>query len=340
MIGDYDTIQRTLERVIGHPQFERATFIDLKGAKLEVERHDHASPAPPAWLARWVAARLDVVNTPINVGGRDYGIIRLTLFSERTAADIWQVLRATIAVALVGLLGGVAMVWWPLRRWLGELDRVKVLGEQLLAGGAALQPMRTDQLPLEFQRTFEVVNRVAASLQAERTQATVTLASIAEGVATLDRAGVIVLANPVLGELLGLDSASLLGRPLGDLLPDLDFSATPGAAWRGRRVTLANGRVLEASLAPMREVQGEAAGWVLALRDITEQQALETQLRAELQGPRQGDAGHERHAGLSRRQRQWSAVGRLRAAVGASGRAGREVAASVRRAACHLPTEP
>jgi len=283
VIGDYDTIQRTLERVIGHPQFERAAFIDLKGAKLVVERHDHASPEPPAWLARWVAARLDEVNTPINVGGRDYGIIRLTLFSERTAADIWQVLRATVAVALVGLLGGVAMVWWPLRRWLGELDRVKVLGEQLLAGGAALQPMRTDQLPLEFQRTFEVVNRVAASLQAERTQATVTLASIAEGVATLDQAGVIVLANPVLGELLGLDSASLLGRPLGDLLPELAFSATPGAAWRGRRVTLANGWVLEASLAPMREVQGEATGWVLALRDITEQQALETQLRAELQ---------------------------------------------------------
>ena len=35
VIGDYDTIKRTLDRVIAHPLFERAAFIDLKGGRID-----------------------------------------------------------------------------------------------------------------------------------------------------------------------------------------------------------------------------------------------------------------------------------------------------------------
>src|SRR5574343_298012 len=52
VIGDYDTIKRTLDRAIAHPLFERAAFIDLKGARIEVARQDHPSPTPPQWLVR------------------------------------------------------------------------------------------------------------------------------------------------------------------------------------------------------------------------------------------------------------------------------------------------
>ena len=52
VIGDYDTIKRTLDRAIAHPLFERAAFIDLKGSRIEVVRQDRPSPTPPAWLVR------------------------------------------------------------------------------------------------------------------------------------------------------------------------------------------------------------------------------------------------------------------------------------------------
>ncbi|MGR6756269.1 PAS domain-containing protein, partial [Aeromonas veronii] len=79
------------------------------------------------------------------------------------------------------------------------------------------------EAPLEFQRTFEIVNQVAASLQAERAQAAVTLASIAEGVATINRSGAIVLSNPVFAQLLGTPAATLLGQSVQHVLPELDI---------------------------------------------------------------------------------------------------------------------
>lgn len=282
VIGDYDTIKRTLDRVIAHPLFERAAFIDMKGARIEVARRDRPSPTPPDWLVRRLDAELDAVNAPIVVGGRDYGITRLQPWSERIAADVWQVLRIGLGLSTLGLLAGAALVWWPLRRALGQLDRVRTLGAQLQQRENQLLPVSTGGAPLEFQQTFEVINQVAASLQAERAQAAVTLASIAEGVATLNRAGEVVLANPVLGRLLQQPSPALLGQPAAALLPALaEALHALGEGWRGRRFERGE-QVLEASLTPIAGEQGEAAGAVLVVRDVTDQQTLENRLRAEL----------------------------------------------------------
>ncbi|MFG6459006.1 sensor histidine kinase [Roseateles sp. BYS96W] len=282
VIGDYDTIQRTLDRTIAHPLFRGAAFIDLKGGRIEVARRGHPTPVPPGWLTRLVATQEAPLSVPINVGGRHYGDVHLAIWSERVAAEIWEVAQLTAVLASIGIVAGVSLVWWPLRRWLGQLDRVRDLGARLQQGGQAVLPMATDEAPLEFQRTFEVVNQVAASLQAERAQAAVTLASIAEGVATVNRAGVVVLANPVLGRLLGCDSSALLGQPIAQQLPELSIDATPDDGWHGRRFERGE-RVLEASLAPVRSDRGEPAGAVIVLRDVSEQQALENRLRAELE---------------------------------------------------------
>ena len=102
VIGDYDTIKRTLDNAIGHPLFERAAFIDIKGGRIEVVRQDHPSPTPPAWLVQRVAGELPATNAMISVGGRDYGITRLTVWSERIAADLWQGMRLALAFAIDG----------------------------------------------------------------------------------------------------------------------------------------------------------------------------------------------------------------------------------------------
>jgi len=282
VIGDYDTIQRTLDRTIRHPLFRSAAFVDRAGARLEVARRDHPTPVPPAWLTRLVATREMPLSTSINIGGRRYGEVHLTIWSERVAAEIWEVAQLTAVLASIGMVAGVSLVGWPLRRWLGQLDRVRELGARLQQGEPTLLPMPTDEAPIEFQRTFEVINQVAASLQAERAQAAVTLASIAEGVATVNRAGLVVLANPVLSQLLGRDNGALLAQPIAQLLPELTIDTATDTAWHGQRFERGE-RMLEASLAPVRSGQGEPAGAVIVLRDVTAQQALEDRLRTELQ---------------------------------------------------------
>lgn len=97
VIGDYDTIKRTLEKTLARSPFKSAVFIDLSGGVIRL----HAASAPvgraPAWIESEVAARLFDVNRPITVGGKDYGVMRLSFNAERIATELYSlVIQATL----------------------------------------------------------------------------------------------------------------------------------------------------------------------------------------------------------------------------------------------------
>ena len=284
VIGDYDTIKRQIERALDHPSLQDGAYIDVKGGRIEAHRQLPPARHAPDWLLQRVAQRLDDVNRPISVGGRDYGVLRLRFWSQRVAGEIWRDAQVALTLALLGLLVGVGLVWWPLRRWLGNLDRIRDFGQQLERRGE-LSAVHNDSAPLEFRQTFDVLNRAAASLQIERAQAAVTLAAMADGVVTTNREGQIVLVNPVLAGWLGHTPAALLGQPLAPLLPGLP---APQQAQLGQRLEMTgpagSPRVLQLSCSPVRdEAAGEISGWVFLLRDVSVQNELERQLQHELQ---------------------------------------------------------
>ena len=182
---------------------------------------------------------------------------------------------------------------------------------------------------------------MAASLQAERAQAAVTLTAIAEGVATLNGEGAIVLANPVMGELLHRPSSSLLGQRLAEVLPALGFAGEPRETWRNRRVHLDGppACTLEASLTLVSAEGDQAAGWVLVLRDITQQQQLEDQLRDELESRATAIRAMSDLLGLDQCVGERRALGD-RASVAPGGRPGLALAAPDRPARGHLHAQP
>ncbi|MDC8785955.1 PAS domain-containing sensor histidine kinase [Roseateles koreensis] len=286
VIGDYDSIQRSLNRLVTVPIFNRARFIDIKGALLEVKSNERLGVEAPAWLIERFRNRLDEANATVVVGGKDYGVLRLTFGVERIAADIWRETLFAMVLAFVGLCSGVILVWFPLKHWLGNLGRIQAFGEELGQAGGHLSHVIDEAAPLEFRQTFEILNKAAVSLQVERAQAAVTLDAIADGVATVNLDGCVVLANPILCRMLEKTSAEILGQPLSALLPSLLDDGRLMGPWRGRRVQSSSSRralqVLEASLAVVLSDDGHSAGWVLALRDVTDQQQLEDRLRSEL----------------------------------------------------------
>ena len=106
VIGDYDTIKRTLDKVVNQSQFARAAFIDMSGAVVQSEHPVVEQARAPDWLRQALEAHLEPVNHNIAVGGKDYGVLRLILDANSIAAGLWALVRAALLLALASLLGG------------------------------------------------------------------------------------------------------------------------------------------------------------------------------------------------------------------------------------------
>jgi PAS domain S-box-containing protein len=286
VIGDYDTIRRTLQRAVHHSSFSSASFIDVKGGVVSAPRDDPPEAVAPAWLQKAIADRLYDNNRPITIGGRDYGVLRLSFSSERIAGRLWQQTSIVIALAAISVFGGLLVIRFPLVRWLGNLSRIQAFERTLLEGHADPSLLTAEDAPTEFRQTFEVLGRAAASLQSQRVQAAVTLGAIADGVFTLDRDGAIVLLNPAAARMAAREPTELLGRLATDVLPQLFADSTRLVPWQCRRSTLAtesgHAVVVDSTLSTIVGPDGELTGWVLACRDVSTQHRLEALLRLEL----------------------------------------------------------
>ncbi len=178
VIGDYDTIQRTLDRGILQSQFSSAAFIDLRGGVVKSLNHSGPQGYVPGWLRDQVGSHLYDVNRTISVGGHDYGVLRLEFAVGVVALHLWQLLLAALGLSIASLLGGLFLIWYSLRRWISSFQRMdtvlsasdpqfeKLAGEMVLA------------VPEEFRATFEALHRVSGSLRQELRQREQALAAL------------------------------------------------------------------------------------------------------------------------------------------------------------------
>ncbi len=286
VIGDYDTIRRTLERAVHQSTLASASYIDLQGGVIKAVFETDSQVGPPDWLLRLVSARLFDVNQNISVGGRDYGVLRLSFANERIAARLWEQLLIALLLAVVSITGGGLLIWFPLVRWLGKLSLVRDFEQAMLRGESGQLFSVPEKLPLEFRRTFDVLKRAAANLHSQRIEAEVTLGAITDGVFTLDPLGQVVLANPAGCLMTGKSHHELIGQPIAAIFPQLFIGGQPMRPWMARRVTLAVGEsrrlVVNTNLSTIDSPDGSTVGFVLACNDISEQYELNQRLRNEL----------------------------------------------------------
>ncbi len=286
VIGDYDTIERTLERALRNSWLASAEFIDVSGGR--VRAFDAARPeeSPPQWLVKLFEERLYDGNLPITVGGRDYGVLRLRFAHDRVAGALWLPTRMALWLALGGLAFGLLLIRRPLHNWLDSLERFRSLQHDIRDGTRSVNAGLGADAPIEFRQAFEVLNQAAVTLQEQRQQAEVTLCAVADGVVTLDPAGRIVATNPAARDMLQAPGHPLLGALCHEALPEVFAPGERLTPWVQRRFTVeryGRSRVLDATLTAVTdEVHGISAGHVLACRDVSQQHLLDQQLRAEI----------------------------------------------------------
>ena len=184
VIGDYDTIKRTLDKSIHGSQFASASFIDLAGGIVKSENTVASAEHPPAWLHDAIAERLYDVNRNISVGGRDYGVLRLSFAVDWIAGRLWELMLTALGLAAASFFGGILLIWFPLRHWLGSLERVHAFEIDFPNDGELAGKALLENLPLEFRHTFEVLNRTTNSLRQElqaRERALISLRGVVAG---------------------------------------------------------------------------------------------------------------------------------------------------------------
>ena len=186
VIGDYDTIQRTLDRLVSRSPFEAAAYIDREGATL---RAGQTAPAPgfsPAWLKAQVLDRLSEVNQIIAAGGRDYGVLRLVFDADSITVALWRVVLTGLGLAVAALAGGLAVIWFPLHRWLGTLERALQIEARPAPERAPETGSLIEALPLEFRPMVQALNRTATDLRGALEARERALVSLREMLADLD----------------------------------------------------------------------------------------------------------------------------------------------------------
>ena len=186
VIGDYDTIKRSLDKTVVRSAFSKALFIDIGGGYVQSSVAPGPSRSSPDFLKNWLATQMNDVNKNIVVGGRDYGVLRLTFDGAGLSANLWEVIKTGLLIAVLSLLGGLLMVWWPLKGWL----RLMEYSSALVSGaGLVLDPKTQHQLiesvPLEFRQTLRFLEKTALQLHTELAARERVLQSLRQLVADL-----------------------------------------------------------------------------------------------------------------------------------------------------------
>ena len=161
VIGDYDTVARTLDKGVQGSLFARASFIDLQGGRIQSDSRTRSDSYVPGWLDAWVGERLLDVNRTVSVGGKDYGVLRLQFDTRAVAAEIETVTATALGLALVSLVAGLLVIRFALAQWLGSLEHLRGMVEDLGTGRLESSTLDPAKAPTEIRRVVEMFNQTA-----------------------------------------------------------------------------------------------------------------------------------------------------------------------------------
>lgn len=286
VIGDYDTIAKTLDRVMVRSKFAEVRFIDASGTILKAVNQLKLDVIPPSWLTALVQDRLFDVNRNVVVGGKDYGVLRISFLAAEVAEELWVMVMQSLQLALLAVVVGALVIWVPLKRWLGNFDRVRAREKDILSGAIDVSALLDRDAPMEIRRTFEILSRAAGRLAAQREEAAVTLNAITDGVLTVDAQKRLLYCNPAAEHMLGISAAQLTGQAIPSHFADV-VANNNVLDWQQRQIDMTGldgiKMTLDTTFSTIYTGDKTVAGHVLTFRDVTQQHALNQQLRAELQ---------------------------------------------------------
>jgi two-component system phosphate regulon sensor histidine kinase PhoR len=229
---------------------------------------------------------------PLRAGGAIVGAVQVSvprLWLDRALGRVWTALgEALVAGVVAALLLGA----WRARTLAApvlELARAagRISAGDLTARAAVQSRDEIGQLAGTFNAMAEQLRQKLAAVSEERNKIEAIISSMSDAVVAVDRQGTILLLNRAAEDLLGLPQATR-GQRLEDLLGEHPFRRCIEAAAGGCRDVVEEfsphplgDRTLDVHATPLRGPEGDCAGAVAVVRDVTELRRAE-RLRREL----------------------------------------------------------
>ena len=165
VIGDFATLQQTLDRYVTRPLIVEVRFIDDKGTSLE-SRNPRLGQAPQWFINYFHYENLTGVAS-VAVGSREYGKLSLVISPQLLAQRAWQKLLQQMAILLLAALVNFLGIWLVLRFGLRPLKQLVRATEMLAAGHL---DMRLDIAGSpELQHLIVGFNRMTEAIQSSQT---------------------------------------------------------------------------------------------------------------------------------------------------------------------------
>jgi len=204
---------------------------------------------------------------------RDYPLVMTVALSRRTVLAEWRREAIMIGAGTVAAVGCVLLLLHRLRRQFRRLEYAR-----------SILTVRN----MDLTRTTAALRKSEAHLAATSQELRITLASMGQGLMTVDAKGRVAVCNRRAIEMLDLPEPLMASRPALDATPGLRWIADElGAASDGGRGSshqpdpprcrereLPNGSIVEVGYVPL----AGGDGWVVTCQDITARRRAEEQI--------------------------------------------------------------
>ncbi|MGD9788099.1 MAG: ATP-binding protein [Sulfuricellaceae bacterium] len=188
VIGDYSTLQQTLDRQVLRQNISKIRFRDVSGAVLE-SRDAPVESQAPAWFGRWLGLGVRSGEIKAEVGGREYGTLEVTLTAQPAINRAWSRLVQHMAILLLVVSLDFVGIWLVLRSGLKPLFALDA-GSLALSRGDLSVRIPPQGSP-ELRHSIAAFNQMAEQMEkllgeARETSTRLRLATEAGGIGIWD----------------------------------------------------------------------------------------------------------------------------------------------------------
>jgi signal transduction histidine kinase/CheY-like chemotaxis protein len=162
VIGDYATLQQTLDRYVVRPLLVVARYRDNRGVSVESRDVGRAAAAPD-WFLRLFRYQELRGEARVAVGGREYGRLTLEISPQLPADRAWRRLLQHMAILLLAVAVDFVGIWLVLHFGLRPLKRLEA-GTEAIAAGRLDTRLESSGSP-ELRHLIDSFNRMAGAIQ-------------------------------------------------------------------------------------------------------------------------------------------------------------------------------